>query len=57
MDVWFEEMQTELTLFRIYPLKKSERMEQIERDGHISVKIAPSQELSDYILGELKNIK
>ena len=28
--------------------------EQLERDGHIAVKITPSQKLSDYILGELK---
>ena len=30
-----------------------ERLEQLERDGHISVKIKPSQELSDYISDEL----
>ena len=33
---------------------RSERLEQLERDGHIAVKITPSQKLSDYILGELK---
>ena len=32
-------------------LKKS--MEQLERDGHIKVKVSPSKELSDYILSEL----
>ena len=33
---------------------RSERKEQLERDGQISVKIKPSLELSDYILEELK---
>ena len=32
---------------------RSERMEQLERDGHIKVKVSPSKELSDYILSEL----
>ena len=50
---YFDEIVAELQQERL----RSERMEQIDRDGHISVKIAPSQELSDYILGELKNIK
>ena len=50
---YFDEIVAELQQERL----RSERMEQIDRDGHISVKIAPSQELSDYILGDLKNIK
>lgn len=32
---------------------RSERMDQLERDGHIKVKLSPSQEVSDYILSEL----
>ena len=50
---YYDEIVSELQQERL----RSERMEQLDRDGHISVKIAPSQELSDYILGELKNIK
>ena len=50
---YYDEIVAELQQERL----RSERMEQLERDGHISVKITPSQELSDYILGELKNIK
>ncbi len=49
---YYDEIVTELQQERL----RSERMEQIDRDGHISVKITPSQELSDYILGELKKI-
>ena len=61
--VWYLQVRAELTsrTEHITELQqerlRSERMEQIDRDGHISVKITPSQELSDYILGELKNIK
>ena len=50
---YYDEIVAELQQERL----RSERMEQLERDGHISVKITPSQEFSDYILGELKNIK
>ena len=46
---YYDEIVAELKQERL----RAERMEQFERDGHISVKI-PSQELSDYILGELK---
>lgn len=47
---YYDEIVAELQQERL----RSERMEQLERDGHISVKITPSQESSDYILGELK---
>ena len=49
---YYDEIVAELQQERL----RSERMEQLERDGHISVKI-PSQELSDYIIGETKKEK
>ncbi len=48
---YYDDIVAELQQERL----RSERMEQLERDGNISVKISPSQELSDYIIGELKN--
>ena len=47
---YYDEIVDELQQERL----RAERMEQLERDGHISVKITPSQELSDYIFGEFK---
>ena len=36
---------------------RSERLEQLNRDGHIKVKVTPSNELSDYLLYELEKEK
>ena len=47
---YYDEIVAELQQERL----RAERLEQLERDGHIAVKITPSQKLSDYILGELK---
>nr|MCR4720093.1 hypothetical protein [Bacillota bacterium] len=46
---YYDEIVAELQQERM----RSERMEQIERDGHITVKVSPSKELSDYILSVL----
>ena len=46
---YYDEIVAELQQERL----RSERMEQLERDGHIKVKVSPSKELSDYILSEL----
>ena len=48
---YYDEIVAELQQERL----RSERKEQLEHDGHISVKISSSQELSDYIIGEFKN--
>ena len=50
---YYDEIVAELQQERL----RAERLEQLERDGHIAVKITPSQKLSDYILGELKKYK
>ena len=47
---YYDEIVAELQQERL----RAERLNS-ERDGHIAVKITPSQKLSDYILGELKN--
>ena len=43
---YYDEIVSELLQER----QRSERMKQLEKDGHITVKITPSQELSDYLL-------
>ena len=43
---YYDEIVSELQQER----QRSERMKQLEKDGHITVKITPSQELSDYLI-------
>ena len=46
---YYDEIVSELQQER----QRSERMKQLEKDGHITVKITPSQELSDYLIENL----
>lgn len=46
---YYDEIVKELSEERL----RNERLKQLERDGNISVKVIPSQELSDYIVNEL----
>ena len=46
---YYDEIVSELQQEQL----RSERMKQLEKDGHIPVKITPSQELSDYLIENL----
>ena len=45
---YYDDIVAELQQERLH----SERMEQLERDGHISVKITPSNELNEFLFGD-----